>query len=55
MTLNKFIELLQYLTQDGVDGNFKIANLRSFKEYIQIEFACGTVARISDTETEVIF
>ena len=27
MTLNKFIELLQYLTQDGVDGNFKIAKI----------------------------
>lgn len=55
MTLSKFTELLQYLTQDGVDGNFKISNIIVFKEYIQIEFACGTVAKISDTKTEVVF
>lgn len=55
MTLNKFIELLQYLTQDGVDGNFKISNIIVFKDYIQIEFACGTVARINETKTDVVF
>lgn len=52
MTLNEFIERLNWLLQDGVDGETIIENIRPFKSYIQIEFKNGVISQISTNSSE---
>jgi len=47
MTLNELIERLNWLKEDGVDGDTVISNIRHFKSYIQIEFQNGIISQVS--------
>jgi hypothetical protein len=47
MTLNELIERLNWLKEDGVDGDTVISNIRPFKSYIQIEFQNGIISQVS--------
>jgi hypothetical protein len=47
MTLNELIERLNYLKEDGVDGDTAIELIRPFKSYIQIEFKNGVIGQVS--------
>jgi len=47
MTLNELIERLNWLKEDGVDGDTVISNIRLFKSYIQIEFQNGIISQVS--------
>lgn len=47
MTLNELIKRLNWLKEDGVDGDTVIDTIRPFKSYIQIEFNSGIISQIS--------
>lgn len=47
MTLNDLIERLNWLKEDGVDGDTVISNIHPFKSYIQIEFQNGIISQVS--------
>ena len=46
MTLNEFIQRLNWLIEDGVDGESIISCIRPFKDYIQIEFSNGIISQV---------
>jgi len=48
MTLNELIEKLNWLKEDGVDGDIVIDFIRPFKSYIQIEFKNGIISQVGD-------
>lgn len=48
MTLNKLMERLNWLKEDGVDGDIVIDFIRPFKSYIQIEFKNGIISQVGD-------
>jgi len=47
MTLNELIERLNWLKEDGVDGDTIIELIRPFKSYMQIEFQNGIISQVS--------
>jgi len=47
MTLNELVERLNWLKEDGIDGDAAIDVIRPFKSYIQIEFKNGIISQIS--------
>jgi hypothetical protein len=52
MTLNELIERLNWLKEDGVDGDTVISNIRPFKSYIQIEFQNGIISQVSTNTSQ---
>lgn len=55
MTLNELIERLNWLKEDGVDGDTVIDVIRPFKSYIQIEFQNGIISQVSMNSVAINF
>lgn len=52
MTLNELIERLNWLKEDGVDGNTIIKTIHPFNSYIQIEFKNGVISQVSTNTSQ---
>ena len=52
MKLNELIERLNWLKEDGVDGDTVIKTIHPFNSYIQIEFKNGVISQVSTNTSQ---